>query len=312
MPEINRIETPTLPSVAAPNGQVVSGTPIALAGKQFTHQIADVNGVRLHYVQGGSGMPIVLLHGYPETWYAWRKVMPALSDRYSVIAPDLRGLGDSSHSAQGYDKKTVAEDIHQLVKQLDLGQIVLVSADMGGPVAYAYAALYPKEVSHFVYLESGIPGLGLERLMDVTQGGSWHFGFFMAQNYPEMLTAGREREFLTAFAYQGSSYIKDAIGEADIDEYMRHYAAPGGMKAGFEYYRAFPQDAQDNQELSKTKLTMPVLAIDAEYGFGGNIATMEKLATNVQGVTVPDSGHWIAEEQPQYLVSQILEFLIEK
>jgi pimeloyl-ACP methyl ester carboxylesterase len=213
---------------------------VTLDGKPFAHQTADVNGVQLHYVQGGSGTPIVLLHGYPESWYAWRKAMPALS---------------------------------------------------------------------FVLLESGIPGFGLERLMDVTHGGSWHFGFFMARNFPEMLTAGREREFLTAFAYQGSTYIKDAIGEADIDEYLRHYASPGGMTAGFEYYRAFPQDAQDNQELGKKKLTMPVLALDAEHGYGGNIVTMETVATNVQGAVVPNSGHWAAEEQPQCLVNQILKFL---
>lgn len=284
---------------------------VTLDGKPFAHQTADVNGVQLHYVQGGSGTPIVLLHGYPETWYAWRKVMPALIDRYTVIAPDMRGLGESSRPTQGYDKKTVAEDIHQLVEKLGFQQIALVSADMGGPVAYAYAAMYPEEVSHFVLLESGIPGFGLERLMDVAHGGSWHFGFFMARNFPEMLTAGREREFLTAFAYQGSTYIKDAIGEADIDEYLRHYASPGGMTAGFEYYRAFPQDAQDNQELGKKKLTMPVLALDAEHGYGGNIATMETVATNVQGAVVPNSGHWVAEEQPQYLVNQILEFLSE-
>lgn len=284
---------------------------VTLDGKPFAHQTADVNGVQLHYVQGGSGTPIVLLHGYPETWYAWRKVMPALSDRYTVIAPDMRGLGESSRPTQGYNKKTVAEDIHQLVEKLGFQQIALVSADMGGPVAYAYAAMYPEEVSHFVLLESGIPGFGLERLMDVTHGGSWHFGFFMARNFPEMLTAGREREFLTAFAYQGSTYIKDAIAEADIDEYLRHYASPGGMTAGFEYYRAFPQDAQDNQELGKKKLTMPVLALDAEHGYGGNIATMETVATNVQGAVVPNSGHWVAEEQPQYLVNQILEFLSE-
>lgn len=284
---------------------------VTLDGKPFAHQTADVNGVQLHYVQGGSGTPIVLLHGYPETWYAWRKVMPALSDRYTVIAPDMRGLGESSRPTQGYNKKTVAEDIHQLVEKLGYQQIALVSADMGGPVAYAYAAMYPEEVSHFVLLESGIPGFGLERLMDVTHGGSWHFGFFMARNFPEMLTAGREREFLTAFAYQGSTYIKDAIAEADIDEYLRHYASPGGMTAGFEYYRAFPQDAQDNQELGKKKLTMPVLALDAEHGYGGNIATMETVATNVQGAVVPNSGHWVAEEQPQYLVNQILEFLSE-
>lgn len=284
---------------------------VTLDGKPFAHQTGDVNGVQLHYVQGGSGTPIVLLHGYPETWYAWRKVMPALIDRYTVIAPDMRGLGESSRPTQGYDKKTVAEDIHQLVEKLGFQQIALVSADMGGPVAYAYAAMYPEEVSHFVLLESGIPGFGLERLMDVTHGGSWHFGFFMARNFPEMLTAGREREFLTAFAYQGSTYIKDAIGEADIDEYLRHYASPGGMTAGFEYYRAFPQDAQDNQELGKKKLTMPVLALDAEHGYGGNIATMETVATNVQGAVVPNSGHWVAEEQPQYLVNQILEFLSE-
>ena len=169
--------------------------------------------------------------------------------------------------------------------------------------------MYPEQVSHFVFLESGIPGFGLERAMDVTHGGSWHFGFFMARVFPEMLTAGREREFLKTFAYRGSAYIKDAISEADIDEYVRHYASPGGMTAGFEYYRAFLQDAQDNQELGKKKLTMPVLALDADHGYGGNIAAMGTVATNVRGVVVPNSGHWIAEEQPRYLQSQLLEFL---
>lgn len=162
----------------------------------------QVNDQRVHMLVGGDGPPVLLLHGYPETSHAWRKVMPELATTFRVVAPDLRGLGQSSRPATGYDKKTVAEDIWGLTRVLGLEDFALVSADMGGPVAFWLAMAHPEAVSHFVFIESGLPGFGLEQLMDIAHGGSWHFGFFMAPEYPEILTAGREREFLRKFAYR--------------------------------------------------------------------------------------------------------------
>lgn len=278
--------------------------------KQFTHHRAEVNGVRLHYVMGGNGYPVVLLHGYPETWYAWRKIMPALADRYTVIAPDMRGLGDSSKPATGYDKRTVAEDIHQLMEHLGIEQYFLVGHDMGGPVAYALAAAYPEQVRKVVFLECAVPGFGLEQAMDVSQGGLWHFGFFMAPKFPEMLTAGREKQFLTEFAFKSEFvYQKNAISDAEIDEYVRCYAAPGGMKAGFEYYRAFLEDAAYNRAHFKDKLPMAVLALGGEKCFGDAVfRSMQAIATNVSGSVIKDCSHFISEEQPEELVRQLITF----
>ncbi len=284
--------------------------------RTFTHRFATVNGVHLHYVIGGQGDPIVLLHGYPETWYDWRKVMPRLAKHYTVIAPDMRGLGESSIPADGdYTKKTVADDVYKLVQSLGLRRVFLVAQDMEGPVAVAYAALHPAEVRGLVFIDSGIPGYGLEQAMDPAHGGSWHFGFFAAPEFPEMLTRGREKEFLTAFAYRGHYvYQKAAFTDADIAEYVRHYTKPGGMTAGFGYYRAFAQDAKDNQDiLGKAKLTLPILAVGGEHGLGDfGEKNLDTVATNVTGLIVKDSGHFVNEEKPEELSQAVLTFFAGK
>lgn len=275
------------------------------------HHTAKTNGVRLHYVRAGQGDPVVLLHGWPQTWYQWRKIIPALAQRYTVIAPDMRGLGDSSKPATGYDKRTVAEDIYQLVRQLGFERILLVGHDWGGPVAYAYACAHPNDVRKLVILDVGIPGAGLEHALTFRPERSiWHIQFHHVRDLPEALVAGRERTYLTWF-YR-TAYNPTAISEEDIDEYVRCYSAPGGLRAGFEYYRAIFTDVEHNQENARSKLKMPVLALGGERGFGQMaLLSMQLLAENVRGGVIERCGHWIAEEHPDYLLEQLAAFFGE-
>jgi pimeloyl-ACP methyl ester carboxylesterase len=236
--------------------------------------------------------------------------MPALAKNYTVIVPDLRGLGDSSKPLTGYDGKTVAEDIHQLVTKLGFKTIYLAGGDVGAVIAYPYAAAHPTEVKKLVVWEAPIVGLAPPGAKPV-----WWFSFHQVPDLPEALVNGKELTYLSWF-YHNLAYNPAAITQAAINEYVSHYSAPGGMRAGFAYYRALPQDAIENMNYSKTKLTMPVLALGGGYDpyFGGNFTTpliapsIKMAAQNVQTVIVPNSGHWIPEEQPQFFVKQLANF----
>jgi pimeloyl-ACP methyl ester carboxylesterase len=288
----------------------LSGTSFEIDNMTFSHHMASVNGIQLHYVIGGQGDPIVLLHGWPETWSAWHHVMPALAKNYTVVAPDLRGLGDSSKPPTGYDGKTLAEDIHQLVTQLGFKTIFLVGHDIGTQVAYSYAAAHPTEVKRLAVMELTIPGFAPPGRPPL-----WWAIFHQTPDVPEALVQDKEMMYLSWF-YRNLAYNPSAITQADINEYVSHYSAPGGMRAGFEYYRAFSQDAIQNENYSKTKITMPVLALGGGYipVFGGNITMpsiiygMKILAQNVQGITVSNSGHFIPEEQPDFVIEQLANF----
>jgi pimeloyl-ACP methyl ester carboxylesterase len=292
--------------------QLMEGISFEIDNVTFSHHTASVNGIQLHYVIGGQGDPVVLLHGWPETWYAWHKVMPALAKNYTVIAPDLRGLGDSSKPVTGYDGNTTAEDIYQLVSQLGLGQkIYLVGHDIGAQTAYSYAAAHPSNVSKLVIMDSVFPGFFPPNF----EGVCWWCSFHQTRDIPELLTAGNERGYLS-WHYRGLAYNPEAITEADIDTYVSSYSAPGGMRAGFEYYRAFPMNAEQNKALSETKLQIPVLALGGDIypAFGGDapgnfaLDSTQGLAENVKGVIVPLSGHYIAEEQPDVVVKLLNNF----
>jgi pimeloyl-ACP methyl ester carboxylesterase len=290
--------------------QQLIGNSFQIDNMTFSHHTVSVNGIQMHYVIGGHGDPVVLLHGWPETWYAWHKVMPALAKNYTVIAPDLRGLGDSSKPVTGYDGKTVAEDIHQLVTKLGFKTIFLVGHDWGTQVAYSYAAAHPTEVKMLAVMELTIPGFAPPGRPPL-----WWGIFHRTPDVPEVLVQGKEMTYLSWFLHN-LPFNPAAITQADINEYVSHYSAPGGMRAGFEYYRAFPQDAVQNMNYSKTKLTMPVLALGGGYipTFGGNITMptviygMKILAQNVQGIIVPNSGHFIPEEQPVFVVKLLNNF----
>jgi pimeloyl-ACP methyl ester carboxylesterase len=289
---------------------LLDGISFQIDNVTFSHHMTTVNGIQIHYVIGGHGDPVVLLHGWPETWYAWHHVMPALAKNHTVIVPDLRGLGDSSKPRTGYDGKTVAEDIHQLVTQLGFKSIFLVGHDIGTQVAYSYAAAHPAEVKKLAVMELTIPGFPPPGRMPI-----WWGIFHQVPDVPEALVQGKEMMYLSWF-FRGLTYNPSAITQADVDEYVSHYSSPGGLRAGFEYYRAFPQDAIQNQNYSKTKLTMPVLALGGAFipVLGGNITMpsiiygMKILAQNVQGITVPNSGHFIPEEQPKFVIDQLFKF----
>jgi pimeloyl-ACP methyl ester carboxylesterase len=274
----------------------------------YTHHKTTVNGILMHYVIGGKGDPVVLLHGWPETWYEWRHIIPQLiANNYTVIAPDMRGFGDSEKPQIGYDTKTVAEDIYQLVKKLGNSKIYIVAHDWGGPVAYSYAAAHPQDVRKMVILDTLLPGFGLEEAANFSPNGLWHLSFHTVRDLPEKLIEGKEDTYLNWF--YDWTYNQSAITSEDREEYIKQYSKPGAMRAGLEYYRAVFEDSEQNKEYANEKLEIPILTIGGEAGIGNfTAASFQKVANNVTGITLPNTGHFIPEERPNFLTKQILEF----
>jgi pimeloyl-ACP methyl ester carboxylesterase len=289
------------------------GTTFRIDNMTFSHRLAIVNGIQMHYVIGGKGDPIVLLHGFPETWYEWRNIMPSLAKNYTVIVPDLRGLGDSSKPLTGYDGNTTAEDLNQLIAQLGFKKIFLVAHDIGAQTAFAYAEIRPNIVSKLVIMDYIFPGFLPPQF---GQNGPWWFTFHQVPNLPEFLVEGKEREYISSFVKM-LGYNPYAITKEDLDIYTEKYSAPGAMRDGFEYYRAFPKDAvQDKALVNQSKLQIPVLVLEADFYpvFGGAVQglpvadAVKAMAQNVTGIKVPNSGHWIPEEQPQFVIKQLAKF----
>jgi pimeloyl-ACP methyl ester carboxylesterase len=275
------------------------------------HQTLRLSRLSLHVASAGAGAPVVLLHGWPQTWHEWRKVMPLLAPHHRLIVPDLPGLGDSSRPAEGYDKKTLALDLCEMCEQLQLGRFHLVGHDWGGPVAFALARVQTSQVRTLTLLDVTIPGIG----PDMSQGGKrWHHAFHMTPDLPEALVRGREREYLSWF-FEAFSWRKGAIARADIDEYVRCYSQLGALRAGFAYYRSMLVDAADNRASLEAgfRLPMPVLALGGARAEarGRGVEPLDSarvLADNVQGGAIPDCGHFIPEEQPELLAQRLLEF----
>ncbi|WP_207956245.1 alpha/beta fold hydrolase [Rubrobacter marinus] len=282
-------------------------------GDEVTHGRALVNGVRLHYMTAGSGEPVLLLHGVPKTSYHWRHVVPLLTPHYTVIVPDMRGLGDSQHPTSGYDMRNVAEDFAELMTTLGHERFRLVGEDWGAAAAYQLAAAYPERVEQLVYQEMILPGFGLEEYSFLTAENVntyvwlWHINFYAVPDFPELLITGREREY---FSYFIKHETKDpsAITPDALDEYIRCYSSPGGLRCMFEIYRATLEDAEQNREAAKTKLPMPVLAVGGKDFIGeDNERQMREVAEDVRGVIFP-WGHQLAEECPEDLAGAYLEF----
>ena len=284
----------------------------------FAHGMADIEpGLRLHYVTAGAGERTVLLvHGFPQTWWEWHHVIPPLVDAgFRVVAPDYRGAGNSWRPAGGYDKRTMACDIHKLLREhLGIaGPVAVVGHDIGLMVAYAYAQAYRDEVSHLVVMDAPLPGTAVfDRLR--ADPRVWHFAFHNVRDLPELLVAGRERQYLQTF-FNVRIFDPSAISEGDLDIYVAAYAAPGAMRAGFEVYRAFDQDIADNRDALRRngKLTMPVLAVGGATSTSGPVVEemMREVAEDVTGLRVPAAAHWIAEENPAVFVPALLKFLTE-
>lgn len=284
-----------------------NAAPAADAVRGFRSGSAEVNGARINYRIGGSGPAIVLLHGYAETGHMWNSLMPLLTKTHTVVVPDLRGAGDSSKPETGYGKKNMAVDIHELVRSLGIHSVSIVGHDIGLMVAYAYAAQFPSETDKVVLMDAFLPGIGdwqhVWLLRDL-----WHFHFHGAT--PLALVSGRERIYFEHFWNDFAADPRHSVPEADRRFYARAYAQPGGMRAGFEYFKAFEQDAAEFAELSKTSLLMPMLVLSGEKAGGTFLIEQGKMvATNVQGVIVKGSGHWLMEEAPDQVIPALLTFL---
>src|SRR6202522_961969 len=256
----------------------VTSTGPALPG--ITHHYAEVNGTTLHYVAAGTtGSPILLVHGFPETWWAFRKLIPLLAASHRVFAVDLRGFGDSGSEPGEYGSTTSAEDLHHLIGHLGAGPVHLAGQDISGATVFRLAAAHPQDVLSLTAIEMGLPGFGLEMLADVTHGGSWHIGVLAAPGIPEMLLAGREREFLGQFAFPAMSATPGAISDTDIDEFVRTYSRPEGWRGAIGLYQSMLQEGDEIATLvASHKLNVPVLAIGAGGG-EFTFATMSQVSS---------------------------------
>jgi len=282
-------------------------------GRTFTHDVLTVGGdVRIHYVIGGSGPAVVLLHGFPQHWREWRLIMPRLVDAgYTVLAPDQRGFGLSDRPLAAYDVVTVSEDVRQLTKQLGHLAVNVVGHDLGAAVSYAWAASHPDEVNRLVLMEA-LPA-GLEppgsQVPTLRGKGTWHLAFMSAPDIPEALISGREWTFVASLL-RGGAYDPTTFSDADVDAYAKPFAAPGGIRGAAAHIRAMPESAQINRRLAERKLPMPVLAIGGELSFGaGMLNGARQFAQDVRGAVAERSGHWIPEERPAWLAEQIIQFL---
>jgi pimeloyl-ACP methyl ester carboxylesterase len=268
---------------------------------------AAVQGSNLHYLTAGHGPAVILLHGYTQTSRMWEPIIPLLAGRFMVIAPDLPGIGESDIPPDGLDMKSAAIRIHGLAKSIGIERARVVGHDIGLMVAYAYAAQFPAETEKLAVMDAFLPGVAGWR--DVYDNpGIWHFRFNGPT--PEALVQGRERRYFEHFWNDFAADKSRSIPEADRVAYTAAYARPGRMRAGWAYFVSFQQAAKDFAELSKTKLTMPVLAIGGEKANGDLLGRQMKLvASNADMVTLKDSGHWVLEERPEETTDALLKFL---
>jgi pimeloyl-ACP methyl ester carboxylesterase len=275
--------------------------------KGFAERFARVNGVRLRYLVGGQGGPVVLLHGYAQTGHMWRPILPRLAERHTVIVPDLRGAGGSAKPPSGYDKKNMAVDIHELIALLRCDRVRIVGHDIGLMVAYAYAAQFPEGTERVVLMDAFLPGIGAWKdvwlLRDL-----WHFHFYGV--VPLALVKGRERTYLEHFWNDFAADRKHSVPEADRRLYARAYAQPGAMRAGFEYFRNLERDAADFARMGQTRLAMPMLVLSGEKAGGSFLVEQAKMVTSdARGQVVKGSGHWLMEEAPKVVIPALIDFL---
>jgi len=279
----------------------------------LSHELATVDGLRLHYVTAGSGPPVLLWHGFLGTWFSWRRLIPLLTDSYTVIAPDMRGYGDSAKPLEGYDAATLAHDFELLLDQLDIDAAHVVAHDMGAPPALWLAANRPARVRTLSWLEEPVPGPAMREMLSFSPdtaafGGLWWF-WFNQSDLAEVLIAGKERQFLSWF-YRQYSYDPTAITEADVDEYTRTFAGPGGIRGALGVYRWLFQTEAQLAGLAEHRIDVPVLAVGGALSMGDHAGEMMRgVASDVRAVTLERCGHFIAEERPDKLAELLHDFL---
>ncbi|MFI2665850.1 alpha/beta fold hydrolase [Micromonospora carbonacea] len=282
--------------------------------RQFRHETADVDGVKMHYVTGGAGEPLVLLHGWPQSWYSWREIMPALAEKHTVYALDLPGLGDSEGAPSSYDKATLARYVHRLLAgRLGLHRINLAGHDLGAGVAFQYATQFPDEVVRYAHLDYPMPGPALGA--NAYRQASWHMSFHSQDGFPELLVDDDVRDYLSLFygyvAYGGTSFggpgAKAPFTARQIDEYARTYQRPQVLTGGFALYRTLDQDERDNK--AAKPITMPTMLLTAEGTLDFTRSTVRPLMPNItRAVEVPAAGHWLIRENPEFVTTELVTF----
>lgn len=274
--------------------------------KEFAQQLVVANGIRINAVTGGDGPPLLLLHGFPETWWEWRHVMPRLAERFSVVAIDLRGAGFSDCPLDGYDKATMARDAHEVMVALGHRRYAVCGHDIGGMVALSQAALHRDAVSHLAVLDVPLPGWSG---WEASCAKLWHFGFHMNRDLPERLIHGHEYDYAATFMVE-RFYDHGSFDPADIDIFARALALPGRTRGGMEWYRAFAADHAAALEYKKQPLEMPVLALGGDQRFGPHmVAMLKEFARNVTGGSLARCGHYVADERPDELATALAAFL---
>jgi pimeloyl-ACP methyl ester carboxylesterase len=280
---------------------MIAQNPIAIETRS-----AELPGVRFQYLIAGRGDSVFLLHGYAQTSHMWRPLISELAKTHRVIAPDLRGFGSSSKPESGYDKKTMAQDIHALAASLGHSRIAIAGHDIGLMVAYAHAAQFPREVTRIALMDAFLPGIGDWKSVWLLRD-LWHFHFY--GKTPLALVNGRERIYFEHFWNDFAANPNHSVPEADRQLYAASYAQPGAMRAGFEVFRAFEQDAVDFAAFSKTKLKMPMLVLTGEKASGEFLIRQARLvADKVEGVVVNGSGHWLLDEAPDQVIPRLVRF----
>ena len=287
-------------------------TPRGATIEEAEHHLVELGDTRLHYVTAGTtGSPILLVHGWPETWWAFRRVIPLLADRHRVVAVDLRGFGDSDVDAGERDEAAHVADLHALVGHLGLGAVHVLVQDLSGGVGFQLAARHPEDVASLVAVESTLAGFGLEALADVNHGGSWHLGFFAAPGIPERLLPGHERALLD-WAWSVMSATPEAISEADAEEFARTYSRPGAWGGSAGLYRSLFADAGRTRALAvEQPLAMPVLAVGGVNHPFTEQTFRQVVAGDLSAVRIEGVGHLVAQEAPDALAGAVLAFVDE-
>ena len=285
----------------------------ALAGDDgVSDHMAMANGIRIHYLQAGSGTKtVVLLHGWPESSHEFHKVIGDLARDYTVIVPDLRGVGGTQSTPDGYDKATMAGDTYQLIKTLGLKNVYVVGHDTGGMVAYAYLRLHPTEVAGIAIIDVPVPGIDPWDSIS-SNPCCWHFQMHQAPGFAEAMVEGRQ-DIYFRHSYERFSATPGVITDADVAIYVKAYESPESLHAGFEYFRAFAADAAFNKSHNDA-IAAPVLLVGGDHSMG---PVLDTFATSLKGlgissvktVSVANSGHWVAEEQPQALETALRDFI---
>lgn len=280
----------------------------------FNHRIIRAHDINLHVVEGGSGSVLLLVSGWPQTWVAWRKIMPALAEQYHVIAVDLPGLGASDAPTGHADTAAIARYLAPILEAFGVADCQLAGHDVGAWVSYAFAAQYPDKVRRLVLIDAAIPGLTppeAYKLSPTTMHKTWHFAFNYIPGLSETLVIGREREFLSWLFENKSHDWTQTFDALALNEYVSAYAAPGRWSASLAYYRSIFESIAQNQVSGLTPLAMPVLAIGGERGIGNLMASqLSKAASNLQSSVIANCGHYVAEEKPLELLKRLQSFLI--